>query len=313
LVIKNKRKEEFKMKNVKLVGLALVGVLLLGACEEPVDKAEKVSNGGEVVKDGGEIVYEDGKTKVTELQLLESLKNLVGEDVVKQAIGQEILLANYEVSDKQLKERVSILEKEYESSGGLDSQLELMGMSKEIFNKQVKVEIANELALRDKNKVTEDEIKKRFEEVKKAANVQFFVSPDNEQIKVIEKAMKDGKSFKDIQNLVASQGANGSVIEETQFVKGQIPVELDSVFDMKDGEVKSFETPAGTQLVKYVGSEELKFEDLKKQVEEELLYSGVSSFDDLLIFLVEKYKVELKGDYKDILKSKDEATSTDTK
>lgn len=282
------------MKKSKLVVLALSGVLLLGACNQ-----ETV-----VVKEGGKDVYKDGEVVVTELQLFESLKDVVGEDTVKQVIAQEILKQKYEVSDKILKERTEQIETQLAATGGLDTQLEAMGLSKEEFEGQLKAELANELALAEKNNVTEDKIKKRFEEVKNARKVQHFISSDKEELTILETGMKEGKTTFQLEQLI--KNVDLSKLEDATFVKGQVPAELDEVFEMKIGEIKKIESDGVTHLIKYVEAEELVFENVKDSLEEELLFEGVSTFDDILKYLIEKHEIKLQGEYKEIISKKDE-------
>ena len=274
------------MNKFAKVGIAvgLMSTLMLGAC------------GSEDA-----VVYEGKETPYTESQLLKDLKVSAGDGVVKQVIGSQLLLDTYKVDKKIVSERKAQLEKEFASSGGLKEQLKSMNMSQKAFNDQIKVEIAHNLALKDMNKVTEAKIKKRFEEIKLGTDT-FAVSATNEKtVKAVEKALRAGKSLDEVKAIAEKD--KEAVVERKVLLKGQTTDFEQQVFKMKDGEVKVIPTISGTHVLKVLGKKNAKFEDAKAGIEQELLYSKVTSFDDVLKFLLKKNDIKLEGVYGDLLKS----------
>lgn len=269
------------------IAVGLMSTLMLGACGA-----------------GDEKVFEGGKDGYTESQLLTDLKASAGDGVVKQVIGSKILLDTYKVDAKLVQERKDQLEKEYAASGGLKEQLKSMNMTEKTFENQLKIEIAHNMALKEMNKVTPEKIKKRFEEIKMGTDT-FTISSSNEKtIKAVEKAMRAGKSLDEVKAIAEKD--KEAVVERKVLLKGQATDFEQQAFKMKKGEVKLIPTITGTHVMLVMGKKEAKFEDAKAGIEQELLYSKVSSFDDVLKFLVKNKDIELKGVYSDLLKkSKD--------
>lgn len=266
------------------ITVGLMSTLMLGACGS-----------------SDETVYEGGKDGYTEAQLLKDLKASAGEGVVKQVIGSKILLDTYKVDSKLVQERKGQLEKEYAASGGLKEQLKSMNMTEKTFENQLKIEIAHNMALKEMNKVTPDKIKKRFEEIKLGTDT-FMISSSNEKtIKAVEKAMRAGKSLDEVKAIAEKD--KEAVVERKVLLKGQTTDFEQQAFKMKKGEVKLIPTITGTHVMLVMGKKEAKFEDAKAGIEQELLYSKVSSFDDVLKFLVKNKDIELKGVYSDLLKN----------
>lgn len=275
--------------DIKKVGLAsvLVGSLILGACGNVKE-----------VKVGGEDAYSYGDKTVTELQVFEEMKELSGPEVVRQAIGQEILKDKYKVTDKEKKEKLKLIEAEYGSAEGLNAELKELGIDKAAFEQQLEVEISHDKALKERKNLTEEDIKKRYEEIKDVKKFIHLQTGDSKLAEKVETSMKSGKSLKEIREIIGQDG----MVEEVTAANGDLEGKSAEALKLKIGEVGKYENGEVFDIYRVESEDVLKFEDIKDNIEKELIYDGLESFDDVFKYLVEKHDVKLKGKYKDLLK-----------
>lgn len=276
--------------SLKKIGLisGMVGVLFLGACS---NTDNKVSTEVEA--------FSIGDKNISEALVFNSLKDLTGDEGLQQAIGQLVLLDKYDVSKSEIKDRVEVIESDYESAEDFENALADMGVSKEHFEKQVSIEIAHDKALTERNKVTEEAIKKRYEETKLIKKAISYETTDKESADSLEKIMKDNKTLSEIKEL---SGDSAYSIEEVTLSVTTLPEELKGALDLKVGEVGRYELEGQISIFKVVEDIELVYDDVKEDIKSEMMYEGLESFGDVFEYLVEKHKVELKGEYKDLLK-----------
>jgi len=89
----------------------------------------------------------------------QALDDMVNEKILDHAIAK----AGIKVDQAKLDDQIKNLEKQFETSGGLDEALKQRGLSREDLTKQVKTQLAVEELLADKINPTEDEIKSQFD------------------------------------------------------------------------------------------------------------------------------------------------------
>lgn len=272
------------MKKMMVIA-GLSSMLLLGGCTDK-DQA-----------DGG-VVFKYGNKSYTEGQMMSDIKGAIGTDMLKNVMLSQMLLMTHNVSDKEIEGIKKELNDEFKDNGGIEKQLKLRGITEEDLNKQLKAQVAFEKVLKEMNKVDEKAIKKRYEEVKNGFKVIHVVSTNGDVIEKAKTALEGGKGVNDIRKF-----ANGSndVVEETTFIKGQVPPFLDEVFKMKKGEVKVIPTITGTHVVKVLDNQPMKYEDVKDDIEKELMYKN-SDVDSVLDYVMKKYDIKLSKEYKELIK-----------
>jgi hypothetical protein len=89
----------------------------------------------------------------------QALDDMVNEKILDGAIAK----AGVKVDQTKLDEQMTTLEKQFETSGGLDEALKQRGLTRNDLMKQVKTQISVEELLADKINPTEDEIKAQFD------------------------------------------------------------------------------------------------------------------------------------------------------
>lgn len=111
------------------------------------------------------------KAPITRWQIYDKLDKTYGAQVLDDMINEKVLdiaieRANVKVDQAMLDEQIAMIEKQFETTGGLDAALESRGMSRAELKKQVGTQLAVEEILRDKITPTEDEVQAYFDENK---------------------------------------------------------------------------------------------------------------------------------------------------
>ncbi|MFZ2199422.1 MAG: SurA N-terminal domain-containing protein [Microgenomates group bacterium] len=107
-------------------------------------------------------------TPVTRFELWSRLEKSYGAQALDDMINEKILDkaiadAHIKVDATKLSDQVKTLEKQFETTGGLDEALKQRGLSRKDLEKQISTQLAVEELLADKINPTEDEVKKQFD------------------------------------------------------------------------------------------------------------------------------------------------------
>jgi hypothetical protein len=89
----------------------------------------------------------------------QALDDMVNEKILDKAIAD----AHVRIDETKLDNQIKDLEKQFETSGGLDEALKQRGLSRKDLEKQVSTQLAVEELLADKINPTEEEVKAQFE------------------------------------------------------------------------------------------------------------------------------------------------------
>jgi len=90
----------------------------------------------------------------------QSLDDMVNEKILDKAIAD----AHIKIDQTKLDEQIGGLEKQFETTGGLDEALKQRGLSRKDLDKQVRTQLAVEELLADKINPTDEEIKAQFDD-----------------------------------------------------------------------------------------------------------------------------------------------------
>jgi len=142
-----------KAMNPKIIGLALV-VVIIGLL---------------TYKLGPKLVpaLVDNRP-VTRFELWSRLEKSYGAQALDDMINEKILDkaiadAGIKVDQTKIDDQIKALEKQFESTGGLDEALKQRGLSRKDLTKQISTQLAVEELLKDKISPTDDEVKAQFD------------------------------------------------------------------------------------------------------------------------------------------------------
>lgn len=89
----------------------------------------------------------------------QALDDMVNEKILDKAIAD----AHIKIDESKLSDQVKTLEKQFETTGGLDEALKQRGLSRKDLEKQIRTQLAVEELLADKINPSDEEIKKQFD------------------------------------------------------------------------------------------------------------------------------------------------------
>ena len=172
------------MKKMIISLTVAAGVMGLGACSN--DNA-----------DSSEVIVESKAGNITKEELYQSMKEKYGEQALQELLYQKVLAENYEVTDKEVEEKVAELKEELGENFELvlqQNQLKDEEELKEVLKDQLLMEKA---ALKDV-KVSEEEVKKRYEEYKPEIKASHILVEDEKTAQEVKKKLDEGAKFEDL-------------------------------------------------------------------------------------------------------------------
>lgn len=109
-----------------------------------------------------------GNKLVTRFELWSRLEKSYGTQALDDMVNEKILdkaiaNAHIKIDEAKLTEQLTSLEKQFETSGGLDEALKQRGLTRKDLEKQIRTQLAVEELLADKINPSEDEVKAQFE------------------------------------------------------------------------------------------------------------------------------------------------------
>ncbi|MGV2940679.1 peptidylprolyl isomerase [Mesobacillus sp. LC4] len=255
------------MKKMIISLTVAAGVMGLGACSN--DNA-----------DSSEVIVESKAGNITKEELYQSMKEKYGEQALQELLYQKVLAENYEVTDKEVEEKVAELKEELGENFELvlqQNQLKDEEELKEVLKDQLLMEKA---ALKDV-KISEEEVKKRYEEYKPEIKASHILVEDEKTAQEVKKKLDEGAKFEDLAKEYsqdpgsAAQGGDlgffgpGKMVPE--FEEAAYALEVNKISEP----VKS---QHGYHIIKVTEKKEKKsYEEMKDELEYELKLAQLDS------------------------------------
>jgi foldase protein PrsA len=257
----------FTMKRMIISLTVAAGVMGLAACSN--DNA-----------DSSEVIVESKAGNITKEELYQSMKEKYGEQALQELLYQKVLAENYEVTDKEVEEKVAELKEELGENFELvlqQNQLKDEEELKEVLKDQLLMEKA---ALKDV-KVSEEEVKKRYEEYKPEIKASHILVKDEKTAQEVKKKLDEGAKFEDLAKEYsqdpgsAAQGGDlgffgpGKMVPE--FEEAAYALEVNKISEP----VKS---QHGFHIIKVTEKKEKEsYEEMKDELEYELKLAQLDS------------------------------------
>lgn len=248
------------MKKMIISLTVAAGVMGLGACSN--------DNAG-----SSEVIVESKAGNITKEELYQSMKEKYGEEALQELLYQKVLAENYEVSDKEVEEKVAELKEELGENFELvlqQNQLKDEEELKEVLKDQLLMEKA---ALKDV-KVSEEEVKKRYEEYKPEIKASHILVEDEKTAQEVKKKLDEGAKFEDLAKEYsqdpgsAAQGGDlgffgpGKMVPE--FEEAAYALEVNKISE-------PVQSQHGFHIIKVTEKKEKEsFEEMKDKLEYEL-------------------------------------------
>lgn len=160
-----------------------VGVIGLSACN---------GQGGD-----SETVAETKAGNITKDELYEAMKEKYGKETLQELLYEKVLSEKYKVTDKELDAKVNELKSQLGDS--FEMALAQYGYeNEEDLKKAFKVGLLQEKAAVEEVKVTENELKKYYDEYKPEIKARHILVADEKTAKNVKKKLDTGSKFEDL-------------------------------------------------------------------------------------------------------------------
>lgn len=255
------------MKKMIISLTVAAGVMGLAACSN--DNA-----------DSSEVIVESKAGNITKEELYQSMKEKYGEQALQELLYQKVLAENYEVTDKEVEEKVAELKEELGENFELvlqQNQLKDEEELKEVLKDQLLMEKA---ALKDV-KVSEDEIKKRYEEYKPEIKASHILVKDEKTAQEVKKKLDEGAKFEDLAKEYSQDpgsAANGGDLGF--FGPGKMVPEFEeAAYALEVNKISEpVQSQHGFHIIKVTEKKEKEsYEEMKDELEYELKLAQLDS------------------------------------
>jgi foldase protein PrsA len=246
-----------------------------------------------------EAIVESKAGDITKEQFYNKMKEQYGDQVLSQMIDEMVLEDKYKVTDKEIEKEVDKIKEELGGEDAFKQALEQNGLTDEKqLKERVKSMLLNEKAATDGVKISEDEMKKTFEEkYKTEVKASHILVDDEKTAKEVQKKLKEGGDFAKLaEEYSKDPGSKTKGGDLGFFGKGAMVPEFEKVaFTLDKGETSDLvKSDYGVHIIKVTDKRDNKFEDKKEQIEQELKQQKAKPITEILENLRKKADVKVK-------------------
>ena len=169
------------MKKTVLTLTLAASVLALAACN------------GDSASDSSEVIVTSKAGDISKNELYEEMKASVGKQALQVLIIEKVLASEYEVSDKEVTAQFDTEKKQMGES--FEQYLAEQGQTEESYKKYIRLNLLQEKALTEGVKVSDEEVKAQYENMKTELNARHVLVADEETAKEVKKKLDGGADF----------------------------------------------------------------------------------------------------------------------
>jgi foldase protein PrsA len=279
--------------------LAILSLLfLLSACSA-------LSSG-----EGSKVLFKTEYGNITKDDLYkEVVSSDRGIELIQKLVYMQILKGKYEVSDKEVNQRLDLIKEQAGDKDGFKMFLQKQGFKNE---NELKDYIIQSIyffkATTDGVKVSDKEIKDYYEQNKDQyieVKTSHILVDKEETAKEIEKELKNGADFAEMAKKQSTDKVSGAEGGDLGYISGSD--EMDSTFLAaalkleKDEVSEPIKTKFGYHIIKVTDRKETPLSKVKNQIKETLLGKDAKPLQEILNKI--NKEIEVKGDaFKDAFK-----------
>jgi len=237
------------------------GVLSLSACN---------------TANNSDVVAETKAGNITKDELYEAMKAKAGESILQELVYDKVLSEKFPVTDKELDEKVKELKEQL--GANFDMALAQYGMkSEDDLKKMLKTGMMQEKAAIKDIKVTEDEVKKHYDDYKPEIKARHILVADEATANEVKKKLDEGAKFEDLAKEYSTDSgsaANGGDLG--WFGPGNMVPEFEeAAYKLKVDEISGpVKSEHGYHIIQVTDKKEKKsFDEMKEKMEYEVKVS----------------------------------------
>ncbi|GMB08810.1 peptidylprolyl isomerase [Thermolongibacillus altinsuensis] len=269
------------MKKWVIAVSTAAAILALSACNSDAD-----------------VIVETKAGNITKEELYNEMKARFGKEVLRDLVHEKVLSKEFKVTDKEIEKEMDKLKEMY----GMQYELAVQQNGEEAIRKMVKLDLLRQKAAMKDVKVTEEELKKYYDEYKPKIKASHILVDDEKTAREIKEKLEKGEDFAKLAKEYskdAGSAANGGDLG--WFGPGKMVKEFeDAAYSLKVGEISDpVKTDYGYHIIKVTDKEEKKsFEEMKDEIEFEVKRSKLdqTKVQSELEKLMKKADVKVKDE-----------------
>lgn len=255
---------------------------------------------------GSEVVVETKEGNITKEELYNEMKERYGKDVLRDLVHEKVLSKKFKVTDEELNNEIENLKEMY----GVQYDLAVQQNGEEAIRDMVKLDLLRQKAAMEDMKVTDEELKKYYNEYKPKVKASHILVDDEKTAKDIKAKLEKGEDFAKLAKEYSKDtGSAQNGGDLGWFGPGKMVEEFEkAAYALKVGEISDpVKTQFGYHIIKVTDKEEKKsFDEMKEEIEFEVKKSKLdtSKVQSKLDELMKEANVDIKDkSLKDALKS----------
>jgi foldase protein PrsA len=233
--------------------------------------------------ENSEVVATTKAGDVTKEELYKSMKQKFTpqmEQALQELIYTKVLSDKYEVSDKEVEEKLN--EAKDQLGPQFDMFLQQYNLDEKSFKEYLKLQLLQEKAAISDVKVTEKELKEYYEKWKPDIQVRHILVDDEKTAKEVKQKLADGSKFEELAKEYSKDpgsAENGGSLGWVDYAGRQnfVPEFSKALDTLEKGKVSEpIKTEYGFHIIEITDKKEKKsFDEMKKELEKELKLSKV--------------------------------------
>ncbi|MGG3999475.1 peptidylprolyl isomerase [Anoxybacillus kestanbolensis] len=255
---------------------------------------------------GSDVVVETKEGNITKEELYNEMKERYGKDVLRDLVHEKVLSKKFKVTDEELNKEIENLKEMY----GVQYDLAVQQNGEEAIRDMVKLDLLRQKAAMEDMKVTDEELKKYYNEYKPKVKASHILVDDEKTAKDIKAKLEKGEDFAELAKEYSKDtGSAQNGGDLGWFGPGKMVEEFEkAAYALKVGEISDpVKTQFGYHIIKVTDKEEKKsFDEMKEEIEFEVKKSKLdtSKVQSKLDELMKEANVDIKDkSLKDALKS----------
>ncbi|WP_338470512.1 peptidylprolyl isomerase [Niallia sp. XMNu-256] len=242
-----------------------VGILSLTAC----------NNG-----DGSDLIVESKAGNITKDEFYAEMKDMAGQPVLQQMVYEKVLADKYEVSNKELDEKVTEMKEQYGDTFFLQYGFE----SEESFRDDyLRLNLLLEKAV--SSDITDKDVKKYYEEeYRPDIKARHILVEDEEKAKEVKSKLDAGEKFEDLAKEYSTDGTAEKGGDLGWFGPGaMVPEFEEAAYALDVNEISEpVQSQFGFHIIQVTDKKEKEpFEEVKGKMKENLLNSRLSDMETI--------------------------------
>ncbi|MGG3956759.1 peptidylprolyl isomerase [Bhargavaea massiliensis] len=255
---------------------------------------------------GSEVVVETKEGNITKEELYNEMKERYGKEVLRDLVHEKVLSKKFKVTDKEIDQEIENLKEMY----GVQYDLAVQQSGEEAIRKMVKLDLLRQKAAMDDIKVTDEELKKYYNEYKPKVRASHILVDDEKTAKEIKAKLEKGEDFAKLAKQYSKDtGSAQNGGDLGWFGPGKMVEEFEkAAYTLNVGEISNpVKTQFGYHIIKVTDKEKKKsFDEMREEIEYEVKKSKLdtSKVQSKLDELMKDANVDIKDKaLKDALKS----------